>query len=37
VQAIVREMAMGLNMPYGFICDISTFGGHATRIELAQA
>jgi hypothetical protein len=37
VQAMVREMSMGLNMPYGFLYDMSTFGGHASRIEIAQA
>jgi hypothetical protein len=37
VQVMVREMAMGLNMPYGFLYDMSTFGGHASRIEIAQA
>jgi lambda family phage portal protein len=37
VQTMVREMAMGLNMPYGFLYDMSTFGGHASRIEIAQA
>ncbi len=37
VQTMVREMAMGLNFPYGFLYDMSTFGGHASRIEIAQA
>ena len=37
VHAIVREMSMGLNFPYGFLYDMSTFGGHASRIEIAQA
>jgi len=37
VQTMVREMAMALNMPYGFLYDMSTFGGHASRIEIAQA
>jgi capsid protein len=37
VQAMIREMSMGMNMPYGFLYDMSTFGGHASRIEIAQA
>jgi hypothetical protein len=37
VQVMIREMSMGLNMPYGFLYDMSTFGGHASRIEIAQA
>ena len=37
VQTMIREMAMGVNMPYGFLYDMSTFGGHASRIEIAQA
>jgi lambda family phage portal protein len=37
VQTMIREMSMGMNMPYGFLYDMSTFGGHASRIEIAQA
>jgi len=37
VQTMVREIASGLNMPYGFLYDMTAFSGHTGRIEIAQA
>jgi hypothetical protein len=37
VQVMVREIASGLNMPYGFLYDMTAFSGHTGRIEIAQA
>ena len=37
VQAVVREMAIGLNRPYGFVYNMAELGGVTARIELMQA
>lgn len=37
VQVLVREIAQGLNMPYGFIYDMTAFSGHTGRVEIGQA
>lgn len=37
VQVMVREISSGLNMPYGFLYDMTAFSGHTGRIEIAQA
>jgi capsid protein len=37
VQAIIREIAISLNFPYGFIYDMSQFGSASARLETAQA
>lgn len=37
VQAIIREIAIGLNLPYGFVYDMSAFGSASARIETMQA
>lgn len=37
VQAIIRELAMGLNLPYGFVYNMSDFGSASARLETAQA
>jgi len=37
VDAIIREIAIGLNMPYGFIYNMAAFGGVTARLELQQA
>ena len=37
VRAIFREIAMGTNLPYGFICDMSMFGGVTARLETQPA
>lgn len=36
VQALVREMANGLGLPYSFVWDISVLGGATARLETAQ-
>ena len=33
VETLIREMAIGLNFPYGFIYDLSAFGGVTARLE----
>jgi capsid protein len=37
VEVMVREISMGLNLPYGFVYDMSALSGHTGRIEIAQA
>ena len=37
VEVMVREIATGLNFPYGFLYDMSAFSGHTGRVEIAQA
>lgn len=37
VQAIIREVAIGLNLPYGFVYNMSDFGSASARIETMQA
>ncbi len=37
VQAIFREIALGTNLPYGFIYDMAVFGGVTARLETQQA
>lgn len=37
VEVMVREIAVGFNMPYGFLYDMSAFSGHTGRVEVAQA
>jgi len=36
VNAIIREIAIGLNLPYGFIYDMSILGGATARIEVMR-
>jgi lambda family phage portal protein len=36
VQALVREMANGLNLPYSFVWDMSVLGGATARLETSQ-
>lgn len=36
IQALVREMANGLNLPYSFVWDMSVLGGATARLETAQ-
>jgi len=33
VEALIREIAQGLNLPYGFVWDLSQLGGVSARIE----
>lgn len=35
--ATVRAICQPLNMPYGFLYDMSAFSGHTGRVEIAQA
>ena len=37
VNTLVREMANGLNLPYAFVWDMSSFGGATARLEVQQA
>ena len=37
VEAIIREIAIGLNLPYGFIYNMASFGGVTARLETQQA
>lgn len=37
VDAMIREIAIGLNLPYGFIYNMASFGGVTARLELQQA
>lgn len=37
IQAIFREIALGTNLPYGFIYDMAVFGGVTARLETQQA
>lgn len=37
LQAIFREIALGTNLPYGFIYDMAVFGGVTARLETQQA
>ena len=37
IETLVRLMATSLNMPYGFMYDMTQFSGHTGRIEIAQA
>jgi hypothetical protein len=37
VEALVREIAIGLNLPYGFVYDMTRFGGVTARLETAAA
>jgi lambda family phage portal protein len=37
VKAIHQQIAISLNLPYGFICDMSEFGSASARIETMQA
>lgn len=37
VQAIIREIALGTTLPYGFIYDMTVFGGVTARLETQQA
>jgi lambda family phage portal protein len=37
VQAIIREIALGMNLPYGFVYDMAVFGGVTARLETQAA
>jgi capsid protein len=37
VQMIVRKMAVSMDLPYGFVWDLSALGGVTARIEVQQA
>jgi capsid protein len=37
VEVMVREISMAMNLPYGFVYDMSALSGHTGRIEVAQA
>lgn len=37
VDAIIREIAIGLNLPYGFVYNMAAFGGVTARLETKQA
>ena len=37
VEALVREVALGLNLPYGFVYDMARFGGVTARLETQSA
>lgn len=37
VDALIRELSIGLNLPYGFVYDMSRLGGVSARLETAQA
>ena len=37
VDAMIREMAIGLNLPYGFVYNMAVFGGVTARLEVMQA
>lgn len=34
VEALIRELALGLDLPYGFVYDLSRLGGVTARIEI---
>lgn len=36
-ETLIRLIAMGLNLPYGFVWDMAAFGGATGRIEVKQA
>jgi lambda family phage portal protein len=37
VDAIIREIAIGMNLPYGFVYNMASFGGVTARLEVQQA
>ncbi len=37
IEALIREMANGLNLPFSFVWDMAALGGVSARIELAMA
>lgn len=37
LDAIIREIAISLNLPYGFVYNMASFGGVTARLETAQA
>jgi len=37
VELLIREIALGMNLPYGFVYNMGLLGGHAARIEVMQA
>lgn len=37
VDAIIREIAIGMNLPYGFVYNMASFGGVTARLEAMQA
>lgn len=37
MEAMIREIAMGFNLPYGFVYDLSALSGPASRMEATQA
>jgi lambda family phage portal protein len=37
IDAIIREIAIGLNLPYGFVYNMAAFGGVTARLETMQA
>lgn len=37
IQTLVREMAIALNLPYGFVYDLAQLGGVTARVEVAAA
>jgi lambda family phage portal protein len=37
VEILIREMALGLNMPFGFVYNMALLGGVTARIEVMQA
>jgi capsid protein len=37
IQALYREVALSLNLPYGFVYDLSNLSGPTARLESAQA
>lgn len=37
MEAMIREIAMGFNLPYGFVYDLTKLGGPAARMDATQA
>jgi lambda family phage portal protein len=37
MDAIIREIAIGMNLPYGFVYNMAAFGGVTARLETMQA
>jgi capsid protein len=37
IEAVIHHIALGLNLPYGFVYKMSSFGGVTARLETSQA
>jgi uncharacterized membrane protein len=37
LEALIREIALAMNLPYGFVYNMAAFGGVAARLEKQAA